>query len=174
MAKKSEGIQRSKTSRLFDARYIQRSRNARPNSIIYLVAKRVPTDNDRLRPARNNAGDVVYQQGLAKDGAAEYVPDRPVRRFVHLVQFKFLHAFFVRGNRGALDAHVVLLDGLGGVHRYLVTGLNAKTAKIVSSAEATGPNRTLSRAHRQTDLVAVLDAEIIVFGVNFDVRKDQL
>ena len=90
-------------------------------------------------------GHVAHDDRLAEDDAAEDVADRAVRRPPHLLQAELLDPGLVRGDRRALDADAVLLDGVGGVDRHLVVGL-----------------------------VAVLDRQVVVLEVDVEVRQDQL
>lgn len=45
-----------------------------------------------------------------------------IRRLPHLFQVELLHTLLVRGDRGALDADVVLLDRVRTVDRHLIAG----------------------------------------------------
>ena len=106
-----------------------------------LVTEGVATDHDRCRPARDKARHVLADDGLAEHGAAEDVADRAVGRLPHLLEIEFLDALFVGGDRRAFDADAVLLDRLGGFDGNLVIGR-----------------------------VAMLDAEIVIFKVNVEIR----
>src|SRR5690606_15572842 len=110
-----------------------------------LVAEGVAADDDRLRPARHQARNVLHDDRLAEDDAAENVADRAVRALPHLLEAEFLDAAFVRRDRRALDADAVLLDGVGGIDRDLVVGL-----------------------------VALLNREIVIFDLKIEVGQDQL
>ena len=101
-------------------------------------------DDDRLVPAGHEARDVGDDDRLAEDHAAEDVADRAVRALPHLLEAELLDARLVGGDRGALDADAVLLDGVGRVDRDLVVGR-----------------------------VAVLDAEVVVLEVDVEVGVDQ-
>ena len=57
----------------------------------------------------------------------------------------FLHPLGVGGDGGALDSHAVLLGGVGGVHSHLVTGL-----------------------------IPVLEAQVVVFGLQVHEGEEQL
>nr|GFD53224.1 hypothetical protein [Tanacetum cinerariifolium] len=61
--------------------------------------------------------------GLAEHGAIQNVADGAVGRLPHLLEAKFGHALLVGGDGGALNAHAVLLDGVGRVDGDLVIGL---------------------------------------------------
>lgn len=54
----------------------------------YLIPKRVPADGDRLRPTRNQAGDVLADDWLAEHGAAQDVSDGSVWALPHALQLK--------------------------------------------------------------------------------------
>jgi hypothetical protein len=61
----------------------------------------------------------VWASGRASTrvpGRDQHVPQ------AHLLQLELLHARLIRGDRRALDAHVVLLDGLGRLDRHPVVG----------------------------------------------------
>jgi hypothetical protein len=90
-----------------------------------LVPEGVAADHDGLDPAGDDAGDVGDDDGLAKDRAVQDVADGPIGGPPHLLELELLHALLVRRDGGAFDAHVVLLDGVGRVHRHLVVRLVA-------------------------------------------------
>lgn len=69
-------------------------------------------NDDRFDPAGDKSGDVLTDDGLPENRAAEDVTDGPVWRAPHLLQLEFLHALLIRRDGGALDAHVVTLDRL--------------------------------------------------------------
>ncbi|MNU95002.1 hypothetical protein D3C71_850050 [compost metagenome] len=112
---------------------------------LVLVAESVTADNDRLGPAGNEARNVLADDRLAEDDAAQNVADRAVRALPHLLQAEFLDAGFIRGDRGALDADAVLLDGVRRIDRDLVVGG-----------------------------VAVFNREVVIFDVEIEVWQDQL
>ncbi len=68
---------------------------------------------------RASPGNVVADDGLAEDGPAQDVPDGAVGRPPHVLEVELFHPLLVRSDGGALDAHVVLLDGLGCVGCHL-------------------------------------------------------
>lgn len=90
---------------------------------LVLVRVRMPTDDDGLLPAGDEARDVLADDGLAEDGASQNVADGAVGRPPHELELELLHALLVRSDRRTLDAHVVLLDGLRAVHGHLVVRL---------------------------------------------------
>ena len=101
-------------------------------------------DDDRLGPARDQARHVRDHDRLAEHDAAQDVADRAVRRLPHFLEVELLDARLVRRDRGALHADAELLDRVGGIDRDLVVGL-----------------------------VALLDAEVVIFEVDVEVRLDQ-
>src|SRR5690606_34275298 len=110
-----------------------------------LVAEGMTPDDDRLRPARHQPRDVLADDGLAEDDAAEDVTDGAVRRLPHLLEAEFLHPRFIRRDGGAFYADAVLLDGVRRVDRDLVVGA-----------------------------VPVLDAEVVVLEIHIKVGVDEL
>ncbi len=112
---------------------------------LVLVAVGVAADDDGLGPAGDEPGDVVHDDGLAEDHAAEDVADGAVGAAPHLLEAELLDAGLVGGDGGALDADVVLGDGVGGVDGDLVVGG-----------------------------VAVLDGEVVVLQVHVQVGVDEL
>ena len=81
--------------------------------------------DNRLGPAGHKAGDVLADDRLAEDHAAQNVTDRPVRRAPHLFQAELLDPCLVRGDGRAFDANAVILDRVGRVYGDLVVGLVA-------------------------------------------------
>src|SRR5208337_1061099 len=63
-----------------------------------LVAEGMAADDDRLRPAGNEARHVPADDRLAEDDAAEDVADRAVRAFPHLLEIELLHSRLVGGD----------------------------------------------------------------------------
>ena len=110
-----------------------------------LIAERVATDHDGPRPAGHESRHVFANDGLAEHRAAEYVAYGAVGRLPHLLELELLDSVLVGRDRGALDAHVVLLDRLGRVHGHLVAGG-----------------------------VAVLDAQVEEVNVEIDIGHDEL
>jgi hypothetical protein len=53
-----------------------------------------------------------------------------VRAPPHLLQLEFFYSSLVRGDSSALDADVVLLDGLGRVDGDLVVGLERLQSRL--------------------------------------------
>lgn len=54
----------------------------------HLITKGVSADGDGLRPAWNKPGNVLADDWLAEDGAAQDVPDGAVGALPHLFQAK--------------------------------------------------------------------------------------
>ena len=89
----------------------------------HLVAKGVTPDHDWVLPARYGAGDTVEDDGLTEDGSTKDVADSTVRALPHLLELELLHTGLVGGNSRALDADLMLEDGLSSLDRDLVIGL---------------------------------------------------
>ena len=110
-----------------------------------LVTVGVTADDDGLGPAGHEAGHVGADDGLTEDGTIEDVSDGAVGALPHLLELELLNAVLVGGDGGALNADLVLLDGVGRLHSDLVV---------------CG--------------VSVLNGEIVVLEVDVDVRSDVL
>ena len=110
-----------------------------------LVAEGMTADDDGLRPAGHEARHVLADDRLAEDHAAQDVADGAVGRLPHLLQMEFFDAGFVRRDGGAFDAHAHALDRFRRIDRHLVVGL-----------------------------VAVLDAEVVIFQLDVEIGQDQL
>ena len=65
-------------------------------------------------------------------------------RFPHFLEIEFFDASFIGGDGGALDADIVLLDGIGGIYGDLIVGF-----------------------------VSAGDGEIVVFGVDVYIGKNE-
>ena len=105
----------------------------------------MPADDDRLRPAGHEPRNVLDDDRLAEDHAAEDVANRAVGALPHLLEPELLHPGLVGRDRGALHAHAELLDRVGSVDGHLV-----------------------GRG------VAVLDREVVIADVEIEVGQDQL
>ncbi|CAG9096414.1 unnamed protein product, partial [Plutella xylostella] len=112
---------------------------------LVLVGVRVAADDDGLLPAGDEPRDVLADDGLAEHGAAEDVADGAVGALPHLLELELLDSLLVGSDGGALDADVVLLDGVGTVDSDLVVGL-----------------------------VAVLHAQVVSVQLDVQEREDQL
>lgn len=80
-------------------------------------------NHNGILPAGDGLGDAVKDDGFTEDGAAEDVTDGAVRTSPHLLKLELLHARLVGGDRRALDADLVLEDGLCRINRDLVVRL---------------------------------------------------
>ena len=88
-----------------------------------LITERMAANDDRLGPGGNQTRDVVDDDRLAEDDAAQNVPDSAVRRPPHLLKAELLNASLIGSDRRALHANPVLLDGMSGIDRDLIVGL---------------------------------------------------
>ena len=79
-------------------------------------------DDDGFGPARHEARHILADDGFAEDDATQNVADGAVGRLPHLFQLELRHAGFIRRDGGALDAHTVQLDGIGGIDSDFVFG----------------------------------------------------
>ncbi len=80
-------------------------------------------NHDGVLPAGDGLGDTVEDDRLTEDGAAQDVTNGAVRAPPHLLELELLHARLVGGNGRALDADLVLEDGLCRINRDLVVRL---------------------------------------------------
>ena len=110
-----------------------------------LITEGVTADDDRLRPAGDEARDVADDDRLPEDHAAKDVADRAVGALPHLRQRELLYACLIRRDRGALHADAMLEDRVGGVDRHLV-------------------------ARR----LAMLDREVVIPQIDVEVGKNEL
>mmetsp|Transcript_97975 Transcript_97975/g.299469 ORF Transcript_97975/g.299469 Transcript_97975/m.299469 type:complete len:309 (-) Transcript_97975:566-1492(-) len=96
------------------------------------VALGVAAQDDRLLPARDVPWDVGDRDRRGEHRPVELgAQQRPAAR-PHLLQIELQHARLVRGDGGALDAHVVQPDRLGSVERDVVLRLiPVRDAQIV-------------------------------------------
>lgn len=88
----------------------------------YLISMGMSANDDRPGPARNQAGNVLADDGFPKHRASKDVTDRAIGWTPHLLQLELLHALFIRSDGGALNAHVVSLHCLSCVNGHLVIG----------------------------------------------------
>mmetsp|Transcript_3147 Transcript_3147/g.5384 ORF Transcript_3147/g.5384 Transcript_3147/m.5384 type:complete len:396 (+) Transcript_3147:1475-2662(+) len=84
-------------------------------SCTILITKSMPANHDRISPTRHQARNVGDHNGLSEHGAVEDVTDGAIWGLPHLFQTELHDACLIRGDSGALDAHLVFLDGMGGV-----------------------------------------------------------
>ena len=68
--------------------------------------------------------DVLADDRLPENGSAKNVSDRAIRRLPHLLELELFHPGLIRSDGGALDANVVLLDGVRAVNRHLQAHFN--------------------------------------------------
>ena len=78
------------------------------------------TNADGLSPAGNEAGHIGADDGLTEDGTIEDVTDGSIGRLPHLLQFELLDTVLIGGDGGALDANLVLLDGISRLNSHLI------------------------------------------------------
>ena len=109
------------------------------------VAVGVAGNGDGLFPELDGGLDAVDHDGGAEHGAIQRSADGAVGALPHLVELVLVHPLRVGGDGGALDGHAVLLVGLGGVDGHLVAGG-----------------------------VAVGQTEVVVLGLQIDVRQEKL
>ena len=110
-----------------------------------LVTIGMTAHDNRLGPTGHKAGDVLTDDRLAENHAAQNVTDRPVGGAPHLFQAEFLDPSLVRGDGRAFDANAVFLDRMGRVYGDLVVGL-----------------------------VADLHPQIVILQIHIEIGKDQL
>ena len=108
-----------------------------------LVTKSVTTNNNRLGPAWDTAGDVGNNNGLSEDGTVKNVSNGSVGTSPHLLEVELLNTALVGGDGGALDGNLVVLGRVGGVDGDLIVGR-----------------------------VTAGDGEIVVLGLDMNVRVD--
>ena len=109
------------------------------------VAIGVTGERDGLLPAAHAGFDALDDDGGPKDGAVEQCADRAVGALPHLLETVFVHARGIRRNGCAFDGDAQALGRLGGIDGDLVVRL-----------------------------VAVLEAEVVVLGLEVDMRNEQL
>ena len=96
-------------------------------------------------PAGDIGLDAGGHNGGAENGAVQNAADGAVGALVHLLQIVLGHALGVGGDGGALDANMILLDGVAGIPGNLVVGC-----------------------------VTVDQTQVVVFGVELDKRIQKL
>lgn len=94
----------------------------------------VPANDDGLDPAGNQSGDVAADDGFPEDGSTQYVPNGPVGRAPHLLQFELIHPLFIWRDGGTLDAHAVAPHRLSCLHRHAVV----RSVTVLHSEVITG------------------------------------
>ena len=112
---------------------------------LVLISVSVSSNDDWSGPSWNVSWDVFDENWLSEHGSTEIVSNGSIWRFPHLLEFELLNSGLIRGNGGALDSNLVLLDGLGSL----------KSDLVICG-------------------ISVFDAQVIVLDVDFKVWKDQL
>jgi hypothetical protein len=102
------------------------------------------TNDNRIGPARDQAGDVFDHDRFAEDHAAQDVADRAVGRLPHFLEVEFLDTGFVGRDRRAFYADAILLDRVRRIDGDLVVGR-----------------------------IAGFDAQIIIFQVDIEIGQYQ-
>lgn len=110
-----------------------------------LVTESVSADDDGLGPAGNASGDVVHDDGLTEDGAADDVANSAVGGLPHLLETELLDSCLVSSDGRALDADLAGLDRIGTVNAHLIVGG-----------------------------IAVLNAQVVVLDVEVQVGENEL
>lgn len=103
------------------------------------------TNDDGLGPTRNKSGNVLDDDGFSEHCSIEDVSDCSVGRLPHLFQLEFSDSFLVRSDGGTLDTYFVLLDSMSSINGDLIVSL-----------------------------VSVFNAQVVVFDINIQIRKDVL
>lgn len=81
------------------------------------------SNDDGLVPSWNKSGNVLNDDGFSEDSTVQLVSDGSVGGLPHLLKTEFLNSSFIRGDGGALDTDLALLDGSSGVQSDLIIGL---------------------------------------------------
>ena len=109
------------------------------------IAVAVTGNRNGSGPAGDIGLDAGGHNGGAENGAVQNAADGAVGALVHLLQIVLGHALGVGGDGGALDANMILLDGVAGIPGNLVVGC-----------------------------VTVDQTQVVVFGVELDKRIQKL
>ena len=78
--------------------------------------------NNGCGPIRYQAGDIIDHNRLPEHGSIQDIAAGTIGAFTHLFEVELFYARLIRCNGCTLNAHTVLLDGIGGIHSYLVVG----------------------------------------------------
>ena len=105
----------------------------------------VAANDDGLGPPWDKSWDIGANDGLTEDSTIEDVSNGSIGALPHLLQLELLNAILIRGDGGALDSNLVLLDSVGTLNSDLV----------VSG-------------------ITVLNGEVVVLKVNIDIRGNML
>ena len=87
-----------------------------------LIAKSVATNDNGLVPRCYQAGYILNYNGLPKHRSVENIADGAVGRPPHLLESKFFNSRLVGRYGRALNAYVVLFNGLRRIHGHLIVG----------------------------------------------------
>ena len=112
--------------------------------ILVNIAVSVTCDSDRLCPCRDIGCDALNDDRCAENRTVKDSSDSSVRRLPHFFKVVFGHTGSIWSNGCALYSNAVLLCSLCGINSYLIIGS-----------------------------VSVFKSEVIVFGVEVNIRKDK-
>mmetsp|Transcript_58958 Transcript_58958/g.81813 ORF Transcript_58958/g.81813 Transcript_58958/m.81813 type:complete len:351 (-) Transcript_58958:3-1055(-) len=90
---------------------------------LVLITESVSANNDGLLPAGDVSRDLVDDDGLSEDGAAEVISDGTVGGLPHLLKVEFLDSGLIGGDGGALNTNLAFSNGLSCIHGDLIVGL---------------------------------------------------
>ena len=113
--------------------------------VLVHVAVGVAGDGDGFHPVAHAGLDALHDNGRAEHRAVEHRADGAVGALPHLLQVVLLHARRVRRDSSALHGHAQALGSLGGLEGDHIVGG-----------------------------VAVLEAQVVVLGLQVDEGTDQL
>ena len=113
--------------------------------VFIYVAVGMAGDGDGLFPVAHAGGDAFHHHWRAEHRAVQYGADGTVGALPHLLEAVFLHALGVGGDGGAFDGYAVFERSLGAFHGDAVIRL-----------------------------IAVLQAQVIVFGLQVHIGQNQL
>ena len=113
--------------------------------VFVYVAVGMAGDGDGLFPVAHAGGDAFHHHRRAEHRAVQYGADGTVGALPHLLEAVFLHALGVGGDGGAFDGYAVFERSLGAFHGDAVIRL-----------------------------IAVLQAQVIVFGLQVHIGQNQL
>ena len=101
-------------------------------------------DGDGFLPGGDQRMDALHHDGFPEHRAIQDRPDGSVGAGPHFFQVVFFHTGCIGGNGGAFYSHSVFFRSQGRIHRHLVIGV-----------------------------VPVFHAQVIVFGLQIHIGKDQ-
>jgi hypothetical protein len=105
----------------------------------------VSANNNGLSPSWYKSRYVLRNDRFSEDSSIQNVSDCSVRGFPHLFQFEFFHSFLVRSDGGTLNTYFILFNSIGGINSDLIISL-----------------------------ISVFNAQVEVFDINIQIRKDVL